>query len=367
LLRSIDAASSATTILGGSFLKTTGYIGLAAAAGYGIGTLFNDYILDPLAKATTGFDSFGAVIADMVHGPGEELNINLHQFGLRLLALREAQQAATLATEAAGVQWKVFGSDVSLIGGKFQALTDTVGENKNALLSYLDSVKEAGGVARDLTLATDLAAKGFTAEKIAVHDVETGLVRYVDALKFSSTETEHLATAQDKSAEAMAKMALESDKLALEWEKLASHEREIVFQARVDLQIESVKAQAEAFTAIMKSVDTAIESTGTTLLGLANLFTTSQRTLGGGEILSLLRKEEERRAQSFDLQKKLIDAQLQYLNASTDRLRNGDALITIQAEGLEPELRAVLFKIIELSHVEASGVAGPLLLGLPTI
>jgi hypothetical protein len=257
---------------------------------------------------------------------------------------------------------------VDFVSTRFASATDKITQHQLGIQGYLASVRELGGVARDATLAADLAAKGFQHQNIAVTDVTTGVVTYTQALTFAGKETEDLGSKSETVAEQMAKLTLESQKLELEWAKLEAHTREISFKATVDLQIANVEAQAQQFEAIMQSLNTSIESTGDTLLGLATLFSETSNKFGvGSEIASILRKEEERRAKAFEQQKALIDAQLTYLRVSTEKLASGDALITINAEGIEEELRTVLFKIIELAHIEASKEAGPLLLGLPQI
>lgn len=374
LLKSIEAASAATTILGGSFVATTGYIAVAAAAGFGVGTAINTYILDPLAKATTGFGSFGAAIADLVHGPGQELNINAQLAGNRIAALAAETARATGTTQefttafSATLDVVIQGKGpLEVLATNFGLVTDKVKQSELGLQGYLAKMTELGGVTRDAALAGDLAAKGFTAQKIAVTDLETGVVRYVDALTLTGTATDELSDKQEIAAEKMAKLALESAKLELEWEKLRAGEREIFFTASVDLQLAKFEQESEQFKAIIESLNTAIESTGETLLGLSKLFVDSQKSLGGLEIAKLLRDEAERRKKSFELQEKLINAQLKYLQVSTEKLAKGEGIITLNAEGIEPELQAVLFKIISLAHIEASGNAGPMLLGLPNL
>jgi len=55
---------------------------------------------------------------------------------------------------------------------------------------------------------------------------------------------------------------------------------------------------------------------------------------------------------------------VQYLNAVVDRLSNGEAFISVTADGLESELEAFLFKILERIQVRASSEAQQFLLGL---
>jgi hypothetical protein len=64
------------------------------------------------------------------------------------------------------------------------------------------------------------------------------------------------------------------------------------------------------------------------------------------------------------LQKELVSAQVDYLHAVVDRLSQGDTVITVQGDGLEPELEAFMFKILERIQVRASSETQQFLLGL---
>jgi hypothetical protein len=56
--------------------------------------------------------------------------------------------------------------------------------------------------------------------------------------------------------------------------------------------------------------------------------------------------------------------QMDYIRARTDALNRGDGMITINAQGLEPELELVLHKIIELTQIKANEEGLAFLLGV---
>ncbi len=84
----------------------------------------------------------------------------------------------------------------------------------------------------------------------------------------------------------------------------------------------------------------------------------------GQEIISILEDERNNRKEALELQKQLVQVQVAYLNAVIDRLSQGDAQIQVTADGLEPELEAFMFKILERIQVRASAEAQQFLLGL---
>jgi flagellar hook-associated protein FlgK len=76
-------------------------------------------------------------------------------------------------------------------------------------------------------------------------------------------------------------------------------------------------------------------------------------------------EEESRRRDALLLeQQKLTEAQVNYLKARTDAMNKGDAILTINAEGIEPELDMVMRRIIELAQIRANEEGLNFLLGV---
>ena len=67
-------------------------------------------------------------------------------------------------------------------------------------------------------------------------------------------------------------------------------------------------------------------------------------------------------------QKELNQAQIEYLNARTKRLEGGEgeveSLISITADGLEPELEMIMYSIIEKIQIRANEEGLEFLLGI---
>ena len=65
-----------------------------------------------------------------------------------------------------------------------------------------------------------------------------------------------------------------------------------------------------------------------------------------------------------DAQKRLIEAQIDQIKVRTDMLEKGDSIIKIEGEGLEPELEAFMWKILEKLQLRANAEFSEFLLGL---
>jgi TP901 family phage tail tape measure protein len=140
-------------------------------------------------------------------------------------------------------------------------------------------------------------------------------------------------------------------KTALEW------------KAKVD--IAGVEAATERLKAAFSSVDKTIESTGSTLTSLWD-------TLAGGDLgfaqtwalEETLEKEEKRRQTSFELQKKLTEAEIELNTAKARALERGDSMITIDGAGLQPHLEAFMWEILKAIQVRANAEGTEFLLGI---
>jgi hypothetical protein len=65
-----------------------------------------------------------------------------------------------------------------------------------------------------------------------------------------------------------------------------------------------------------------------------------------------------------ELQAKLIKEQIKMMQARRDAMEQGDGLIQIDAQGLEPELEAFMWKILEKIQVRANEESSEFLLGI---
>lgn len=160
-----------------------------------------------------------------------------------------------------------------------------------------------------------------------------------------------------------ARQAVLDQTLALE--ELASNERIKNVEFAVDFKI----AQMEADT---KKVEAILSATSETIASTADAAASMFDTLGGGGLSmgdkwlarDAIDQQLEIQQQAADQQEKLIDAQIKSLNARTQALQNGDGLIKIESDGLEPALEMIMWNVIEKVQLRANAEGAEFLLGL---
>lgn len=180
-----------------------------------------------------------------------------------------------------------------------------------------------------------------------------------------STEAKNRdAVAAEKAAASAEKMALENAKLAVELEKIASNERIKKIEFAVELKTEQLKADVEIAKGIMETLSTTIQDTGDLLGSLfGNLKGATDRERWAIE--DQIKLENQRRDQALQMQKDLTEAQIEALQAKTDMMRSGSAMIQMTLDGVEPELEMIMWKIVDRLQARVNEEMASFLLGVP--
>lgn len=135
----------------------------------------------------------------------------------------------------------------------------------------------------------------------------------------------------------------------------------VEWKAKID--IAEIEAGVEKMKTMFTSIDTGIQSTGDLL---STLFTNlgNVSAWNADLIEAQIEKENKRRQEQFDLQKKLIEQQIELNKIKIDRMKDGNFTIQIKSDGLEAELEAFMWKIIKKVQVRANEASAEFLLGM---
>jgi hypothetical protein len=138
----------------------------------------------------------------------------------------------------------------------------------------------------------------------------------------------------------------------------------IQWKAKID--IADVQANAEIIKAAFKSIDNTITSTGTTISSIIGNWAELQGSGKGGTsfIEQQIVNENTRRNDALAMQKELVTAEVANMNARTDSLKAGNAMITINGAGLQPHLEAFMFEILAAIQIRANAEGQKFLVGL---
>ena len=246
-----------------------------------------------------------------------------------------------------------FGDELAENLELFKKIGETTGE-------YAKRLGEAGAESKDITdEITGLNSK-LKEELDLTVKVSGGLVEYSGFQKDA-------ADASKKAAEETEKQTKAANDLKAKLEEIASDERLKALEIRVSLDIARLEADSQALSDVLSAVETSVQSTGD-VIGSALGALGEVGGFFGLEQLEIIERqleiENKRREEALELQKKLTEAQIENIEARTDAIKDGEALIKIEGDGLEPELEAFMFKILKKIQLRASQEGAEFLLGV---
>ena len=213
----------------------------------------------------------------------------------------------------------------------------------------------------------------YTLQTVSVYDALTGAITgYEQQLVKTEGGTVKLGDATDKAGGSLSKVSEETKKAA-EAQKLWSQEvAKMAFQeklALIDSQTKIATANIQAFSATtvsaFGSIDNSINSTAEVLGGLFSQFGNFDK-MGFTEqwkIIEQINKENKWREDAFKKQGEALDAQIKMMNAQADALNRGDGMITINGDGLQPHLEAMMWEVLKAIQVKVNQDGLKMLMG----
>lgn len=359
-----------------------GLIGAAligsGAAGYGIGTLINEYIIRPMEDYFGGsiggwlYEQFNAdelkrleyefaVMNGEIAKTAQE-TLELRQLNDRLAdSLDNTKQAATLDIEALNRRAQEL---VNNANGQ-QALNNALGDystNQREVTTALDeltqTVTESGGALSDVADSTKALSDNNRSLQLG-YDETTGKIN-----EFSGTivrSTKSLDDAAQKTREVLE----ESEAYRLKLLEIASDERIALIEAKVSLDIAEVEAGARRVEALSESISDVFSNTGDLLGQLFGNLSEGSR-LDQISVQRQIDLENQRRDEALELQKKLTEAEIEQIRERTKAMRRGDALIKVDGSGLQPHLESFMFEILRAIQVRMNADGEEMLLALGT-
>jgi hypothetical protein len=377
LLPVLDGMSTAITTLGGglSLLATKGLVDSAKGL-TGIIPQFDSATVSAgkFAKGM-GILSSGAVgweIGSLIHDNfGEEIQDGIESvvdFTESLFGLGE--QSEEFKTEskklidsfaAIGVTVKESDLAVSNIQGMwdiyYNRINDVEQGNKDLGESFKKVDEEAAELAqsnKDLEYASGTYINGVKQTAEAIDEVTKSTGELVAINNTATDDQEEVAKAIKYTADQALKLEI----------ALAGFSTEI-YKASIELDIQQAKNELESYRL-------AIESVTDSIVGSQSLMSDLVGSLASGsnlewferdQVMRIIRDEAELKKEQMKLQNELVQAELDSIKLKNDYLKSGGAAINISAAGLEPEIEAFMFKILEKIQIRATAEQAAYLIG----
>lgn len=276
----------------------------------------------------------------------------------------DTSDAAAKALGELGVKAKDVKPAFDVLANAFDELAKA-GDGQQ-ILAGLDKVLKSADSLSKLARVGDAVKKAYADGRLSVDDFATATRNVADRQAAVEKALGRTSTSLVDQAKAMAKAEENAAKLHLEMEKLASNERIKTMEFKAQIDVARIQADAEKVKAAFASISTGIDSTGDVLKSLFGMFDKlgSLDSSAYRAVFDQINAENRLREESFDLQKRLTEAQIDNMRAQTRRMETGDALIKIDGAGLQPHLEAFMWEILRTIQTRVNRDGLKMLLGV---
>ena len=342
-VRGLVGAMGGVSAAGAGMTAALAPVALAVGGvGFAIGTL--------IEKALQwGGISVGSLFYDLVNEPNKAtesirlLNGELGNFNETL------QEYSDKAYDAAAPVGELNESGLAL-AESFNAAGFAIDESTGVVTKFGDAANDAGVKTEEVDTKT----------KEWAYTVVDGVKTFTQAGKSITKSYTDIGEGADEAKE-------KSDEFLIKMEQIASDERIANIEANVSLNIAGLEADTKVAISIIELLGSSIATTGELLGSLFGIFASNEDPFKEGAIERQIKLENENRKRQLDQEQQLVDAQVRNLEAKTEALREGDGLITITADGLEPELEAFMMAVLRRVQIKAAEDQALYLLGLPEV
>lgn len=186
------------------------------------------------------------------------------------------------------------------------------------------------------------------------------IVKAMDAEAAAAKASADATALKAKQTEAMNKVTTE---FMLGWEKIQSAERVSVFEIQSKVDIAKIEADAKRTIAAYTMMGESFKNTGDVLGKLLDLWGSAKGNNDKDSIAKWIAKEYEIREALAKTQQDLIAAEIRRMDAQTALAERGGMDVKISADGLEPDLQAFMFRVIDKVRVSVAGSYQDFLLG----
>jgi len=356
-----NAATNVNGVLG-----KAGLVGAVGALSYGTAT----FVLEQTG-ATEGMYSWSSAMADWFNGPSKDTIDRLAELQKKNEDTRKAQDELTQSVEeqapALSRNTELFAEYAQTADNLGLQLTITkdgqvemvrkTNELTEAVKAVNPILEQAKKSLEEVGISTELAEQGF-------ERLESGVITNVTSLNKFDESSQQAQTELEKTQKELESAAKEAVDFELELAKLNSEQQNLQFQIAADIQVAEIQAQSAIVVAAFESIGDTVASTTDLIGSLANTFTSASSQAERVFLQDLLEDQVAIEREQLELQRQLTEAEIDRIQAQTRALDKGEAFITIQGDGLEPELRAFMFKILGQIQISANAQGQQFLLGL---
>jgi tape measure domain-containing protein len=227
-------------------------------------------------------------------------------------------------------------------------------QNSQAVLDEIQNSVKTLNSLKDINLFGENLTKAFLEGKLTASDFEKAVVSL-------GKKQGELGLQSQKTSKELENTTKNAQDYAAKLQSIASNERIKVIESRVKLEIAQAVADAQKFESALKSLSATVESSGDVISSIFSAFGDIEGFFGLEKlelVQDQLKIENKIRQEALDLQRQLIESQINLNQSRTASLQRGNALIQIDGKGLQPHLEAFMWEILKTiqTRVNADGL-----------
>lgn len=286
------------------------------------------------------------------------------EMGLSSLSMTEFNRLADsgkLIWDETTQKWVQAGSAAKDLGESFEAIAvDELVAEFNLLNPSLQLTADGTVKAADATDALSTTTRGL----VSVFDAATGKwIDIADAADKGADSVKDGGEELKAAAEKAELMTRASADFILGWEQIQSAERVAIFEARADIAVAQIEADASRTIAAFDAMSSSFENTGDVLTELFGIWAGLDSGFDKNKIAEWIEREYKIREDLAKSQIALVEAEIKRMEAQTALLERGGVEIKISSDGLDTHLEAFMLTIIDRVRVQVAGSYEDFLLG----
>jgi len=335
---SVPAAAATSAIKGlGSVLSLLG-AGPVVAAVAGLGVAVSGIAI--------GTDKLMGKLYDWIHR-NDEVSESSKKLAAEVDAdiakIRGGYDEASKATEGFGES--AYDANLKTVN----ALDKSYGSAEN----LTEKMRELGILVEEKkTVVIDTAEAKKNLQELEYYRESTGTWETIK-VPIDTTDVDNAKEDIEKAIPPVKRLKIETD-LQIAKIKADADTAQAALKFRAEVDVAEIEAAGKLAVQVASNISSMFDTAGGTISSLANSLTDASGLSEKWDIRELLSDQGDYQKDLLQQQKKLTAAQVDYLNAKTDAMKKGEAMITVSGDGLQPHLEMIMWEIFEAIQVRAT-------------
>lgn len=343
-----SAKGLATVLTGpvGAALVGTGLLVGAAVEGYSEWQDAEKDLADTIKRGNDARDNLVKKFAEISEATGIQIENNDD--------LRAAVEAGTIALNAQTGEWE------KLLTAEEQ-VAEATEKAESAQVDWGKTLTETGQTIEQVALAMQPATKAIDANREAAIQARAAYFELKGTSPQLARAMAEIEVGTKKGDKALKDTEEQTEKTKDKLLELASNERIKEIEFATSLKLAKLEGDSEKAKAIIGSIGTTIQSTGSLLGDLFGQLSTAKLE-DKFSLQQQIKEENDERKKALSIQTDLVEEELRLARERRQALAEGGGVIKFEADNLAPELELVLEAILRNIQLRVAGEGGDMIL-----